>query len=137
MSDEPFGDWTGLGATPDSWLCVDCGFNTAPGMLNRSELQAAMEARIQAAINRAEELERGGSWIKDEFSLERNINDNYEVYTVKDTVWQKAGMDPWGGCLCIGCLEKRLGRRLKPKDFSKFYNDPSIPGTPRLRSRRS
>ena len=40
-----------------------------------------------------------------------------EVYTVHDAIWQRAGMQPGGGCLCIDCLEKRIGRRLKPRDF--------------------
>jgi hypothetical protein len=42
----------------------------------------------------------------------------------------------WGeGCLCIGCLEKRIGRRLKPKDFTDHpFNQ--LPGTPRLLNRR-
>jgi hypothetical protein len=29
------------GVVPESWLCVDCGRNTAPGLLNRTELEAA------------------------------------------------------------------------------------------------
>jgi hypothetical protein len=47
-------------------------------------------------------------------------------------------MKPEGGCLCIGCLEKRLGRRLKPKDFPRDHplNDVRVPGTERLRRRR-
>ena len=36
-------------------------------------------------------------------------------------------MEPYGGCLCIGCLEKRIGRKLKPKDF------PDHPLTIRIR----
>ena len=42
------------------------------------------------------------------------------------------------GCLCIGCLEKRIGRRLKPKDFLRGdpFNDDLLPGTPRLLKRR-
>src|SRR5580700_8948758 len=28
-----------------------------------------------------------------------------EWYMVRDAVWKKAGMKPWGGCLWIGCLE--------------------------------
>ena len=30
-----------VGITPESWLCVDCGINTAPGMLNRVEMERA------------------------------------------------------------------------------------------------
>jgi hypothetical protein len=40
-------------------------------------------------------------------------------------------MAPFGGCLCIRCLEKRLGRQLKPKDFLRDheFNDLRVPGT--------
>lgn len=39
------------------------------------------------------------------------------------------------GCLCIGCLELRLGRRLVPKDFPEHpFN--RMPGTRRLMERR-
>ena len=30
-------------------------------------------------------------------------------------------MEPFGGCLCVGCLEKQLGRKLKPKDFKRDH----------------
>jgi hypothetical protein len=30
-------------------------------------------------------------------------------------------MEPYGGCLCIGCLERRIGRKLKPKDFERNH----------------
>jgi len=54
---------------------------------------------------------------------------NYEQFIVTDEVWQAAGMplgnvDPksfvlkgGGGCLCVGCIERRLGRRLTNADF--------------------
>ena len=62
-----------------------------------------------------------------------------EVYTVRDSVWKKAGIAPMGGCLCIGCLERRIGRRLEPKDFpaDDAFNHPDLPGTERLLNRRS
>jgi len=31
-----------------------------------------------------------------------------EWYDVHDHVWAAAGMAPYGGCLCIGCLEVAL-----------------------------
>ena len=42
------------------------------------------------------------------------------------------------GCLCVGCLERRIGRQLKPKDFlhGDTWNDPRLPASPRLRKRR-
>ncbi len=41
-----------------------------------------------------------------------------EYYMVNDDVWLKA-VPGKKGILCIGCLEHRLGRELKPRDFSE------------------
>lgn len=70
--------------------------------------------------------------------IEQEINSQSEVYTVRDAVWAKAGMEADGGCLCIGCLEVRLGRKLNPKDFLRgdAFNSPRLPGTKRLLERR-
>jgi hypothetical protein len=32
------------GLVPESWCCVDCGVNTAPGLLNRTEMEKAIAA---------------------------------------------------------------------------------------------
>jgi len=40
-----------------------------------------------------------------------------EWYIVTDQVWAAAGIDKLGGCLCIGCLESRIGRQLTAADF--------------------
>jgi len=106
-------DWSS-----ESWLCVDCGFNTAPGFLSRVERQKAIKANGRR--------------------IQETIDSNSEVYAVRDSVWQRTGLEPEGGCLCIACLEKRLGRRLKSEDFDHYdpYNDPSLPGTRRLLERR-
>ena len=108
------------GVTPENWLCIDCGFDTAPGMLGRAELEAAFEADTE---------DRG---------IPMTINSKSEVYTVREAVWEAAGMEPYGGCLCIGRLERRLGRKLKPWDFllGHAFNEPNLPGTPRLLKRR-
>ena len=63
----------------------------------------------------------------------------WEMYRVEDRIWVTAGMqdDLGGGSLCVGCIEKRLGRKLRPRDFdfrSEGYNVPQL-STPRLRSR--
>ena len=102
----------------ESWLCVDCGFNTAPGFFGRVELERAFEANPEG--------------------VKQTTDNNSEVYFVRNVIWMKAGMKPWGGCLCVGCLEQRLGRRLKPKDFDHdhIFNSPRIPGTGRLLDRR-
>jgi hypothetical protein len=52
---------------PVSWLCVDCGFNTAPGILTRAEI-------YQAFIAEGKE------------EVEQEINAQSEVYTVRDAV---------------------------------------------------
>ena len=110
---------TKLGRASESWCCVDCGIHTAPGASTRRELEDAFRAG-------ALRVENGVSQTFDECN---------EVYTVKDAVWKAAGMEPWGGCLCIGCLEKRLGRMLTPKDFTRHVFN-NMPGTERLRQRR-
>jgi len=103
----------------ESWLCVDCGVNTAPGIPD------GPTTRIEMAL-------KG--------TAKSRLGPDSEVYTVWPKLWKKAGMKPWDGCLCIGCLEKRLGRKLKHSDF-----DPSDPfnqepvcskGTERLLDRR-
>jgi hypothetical protein len=88
----------------ESWLCVDCGFNTAPDETGKSPMR---------------------------------LSSDNEVYTVRNSIWAKAGMEPFGGCLCVGCLEKRLGRRLRPKDFKRdhVFNQPYFPRSKRLHDR--
>jgi hypothetical protein len=104
--------------TPKSWCCCDCGINTAPHHPNRADIKKAFT--------------RSGRRIK------AAIDDKSEVYSVHGAVWKAAGMKPHGGCLCIGCLEKRIGRKLKPRDFSSWhaFNSPEMPCTDRLRERR-
>jgi hypothetical protein len=105
------------GKCPESWACIDCGVNTAPGMKNRIQIEQALMIATSA---------------------EQSFDDQSEIYTVKQKIWKAAGMADFGGCLCIGCLEKRLGRTLKPKDFMRnhSFNWPSVPCTRRLRARR-
>jgi hypothetical protein len=109
----------GRGYMVESWLCVDCGVNTAPG--------------IPSGPRKRELIERGEG-------ATFTIDGNSEVYTVRDAIWKRAGMTPSGGCLCIGCLEKRLGRMLKLQDFDKHdpFESPEVRiyATPRLRNRR-
>ena len=70
----------------ESWLCIDCGYNTAPGMFGRVELERAFETNGFQGV-------------------EQTIDSKSEVYSVRNVIWTKAGMEPWGGCLCIACLE--------------------------------
>ncbi len=106
------------GLIPESWACIDCGINTAPGCLNREQTEQAFAA----------------DWNNKGVTM--NYNERSEVYCVKPAVWEAAGIDGFGGCLCIGCLEKRLGRILTPKDFDRKHAFHSLPGTKRLLARR-
>ena len=65
-----------------------------------------------------------------------SIGFDAEVYMVREAVWKASGMAPFGGCLCIGCLEKRLGRKLRPKDFLKDHVFNGMPASPRLMKRQ-
>jgi hypothetical protein len=60
-----------------------------------------------------------------------------EWYMVNDNLWKAAGMEEMGGCLCIGCLEERLGRRLRPDDFSDCLINKLANISSRLRARLS
>jgi hypothetical protein len=54
---------------------------------------------------------------------------------VRDEIWTEAGLGK--GILCIGCLEKRLGRELVPGDFDdSASNAPGRWDTPRLLARK-
>jgi hypothetical protein len=102
----------------ESWLCVDCGVNTAPGLMSGPEMRVAFALGAK--------------------KLEQTFTADSEIYHVKDVIWTEAGMKPWGGCLCVGCLEQRLGRQLRPKDFAR-HDDKAwaeMPASDRLLDRR-
>jgi hypothetical protein len=103
------------GQVTEDWLCVDCGVNTAPGIPDGITVLKQIEAT-------------GSSTVR--------VGPDTEVYCVRNAVWKKAGMEPFGGCLCIGCLEKRLRRRLKPKDFLRGHSFNEMPGSERLMKRQ-
>jgi hypothetical protein len=56
---------------------------------------------------------------------------SWEWYGVRAEIWRAAKMKPRGGYLCIGCLERRLRRRLTRADF-KAPDDITDLETPRL-----
>ena len=65
----------------------------------------------------------------------RGLPRGWEDYMVRDEIWQAAGMGE--GFLCIGCLEKRLGRELAAGDFTPWpVNNPNPRDTPRLADRK-
>jgi hypothetical protein len=104
-------DLRGADRTPESWCCLDCGWNTAPGFPGKSASVAGIAGGVVVLYT-----------------------PDQEVYTVTEKVWRKAGN--LGACLCIGCLERRLGRRLRPKDFVKDDPFNRMPASARLRDRR-
>jgi hypothetical protein len=60
---------------------------------------------------------------------------SWEWYMVHAHIWAQAGMTD--GFLCIGCLERRLGRHLKPDDFRPTMSKPEPLDTPRLAARKT
>src|SRR5689334_10840487 len=74
------------GKMSENHICVDCGVDTATGMPNRMEAEKEYAKRGKCQFRYGAES---------------------EMYMVHDHVWKAAGMEPYGGCLCIGCLEKR------------------------------
>jgi hypothetical protein len=113
-----FGKQDLRGKMPETWLCIDCGINTAPGHLNREQMEQAF-AR---------------DW--NDQGVQQTYDEHTEIYLVKAPTWEAAGMEPMGGCLCIGCLEKRIGRMLTPRDFLRNHPLNKTPGTERLVARR-
>jgi hypothetical protein len=107
--------FNGPSVIPESWACVDCSINTAPGCLDRTQREQSLAGNVY---------------------IENTIDEMSEVYVVKPRLWIAAGMEETAGCLCIGCLEMRIGRRLVHKDFSRKHTINSRRGTTRLLSRR-
>jgi hypothetical protein len=104
------------GLVSESPCCIDCGYNTNPGAPPRELEEFLMNHDGTCPITL--------TW-------------DSEIYIVRNSVWKAAGMEPWGGCLWFGCLERRIGRRLRPKDFDRnhVFNSPEMPRTDRLRDR--
>lgn len=99
---------------PPSWECVDCGMNTGPG------LQTAKQ--VTDAFNRGE-----GSPC--------SFDSQTELYVLKGALWERVTQSRTEQILCIGCVERRLGRKLRPRDFDDSQIN-RLPGTARLLSRR-
>lgn len=60
-----------------------------------------------------------------------------EYYMLYARVWKKANPQVEGK-LCVSCVERRLGRRLTPKDFTKvIINTEKTKRTAKLQSRIS
>jgi len=78
---------------PKSWLCDDCGEDLGGRMPTRDKLTDVT-------------IDIFGPYI-----LSKKIK------IVRPAVWAEAGAPPDVSWLCDDCLEKRLGRRLRPEDY--------------------
>jgi len=76
----------------EDWHFIDCGVNTAPG-------HAGHSLAYRIACQHPE-------------GIPIIYGENTEIYIVRNRVWKRAGNPD--GCLCIGCLEQRLGHQLRP-----------------------
>lgn len=79
-------------------------------------LETEGKARILGCVGHYAEFENAFSCI----DCKADTSAINEYYMVTDELWAKADMTPEGGMLCIGCLEKRIGRQLVAKDFPAY-----------------
>jgi hypothetical protein len=63
------------GRTPESWVCIDCGINTAPGFATRIQMEQSFT----------------GPRVKEGVTVV--FTEQCEVYMVKDATWKAAGME--------------------------------------------
>jgi hypothetical protein len=109
------------GSFPTTTSASTAAWILGPGHQTRSEVEQSMRAAKAA----------GKEWRRAKLTFTMET----EVYYVHPHVWKASGIDFWGGVLCIGCLEKRIGRRLQPLDFmaehADGFNNPNMPGTRR------
>jgi hypothetical protein len=107
-----------LAGEPENWRCIDCDVDTAPGSPDRAQMK--------------EDFRREGR-------SRMVVGAESEVYYVHGFIWERAGMKVGKGnsnCLCIGCLEKRIGRELTPIDFDHDHPFFRLPGTERMLRRQ-
>lgn len=114
------------GLVSESHQCIDCGFDTHDGQLNRAESEQYAAAQVRA----------GKPW-----SYPVHYSNRCEVYIVHQHVWAAAGLssdrkNSYDGCLCIECLERRIDRPLTPDDFDHDHPFFQLPGTERMLRRQ-
>ena len=90
---------------PESRQCIDCGRNTAPGIKNRAQTEQAFQ--ILKLMGQEDE------------GVSMELNDQSEVYHVREAVWKAAGTAPFDGCLCIGCHPFNRAPGTKPSGVCK------------------
>jgi hypothetical protein len=70
------------------------------------------------------------------YDCKTNTNKIHEYYMVTNDVWKQSGV-PRRSMLCIGCLEKRIGRELSAADFPNYPINWIFDQSDRLLSRIS
>ena len=105
------------GVYPESHNCIDCGYNTAPGCPPRELAEFLMNRDGNVPMTYTRDFE----------SLHRS-----------QCRMESGGHGAVGRLSCIPCLERRIERRLRPKDFECGHplNWSELPCTERLRDRR-
>jgi hypothetical protein len=76
--------------------------------------------RIKEMIFLNENPPEKGNSERQKFTCKDCKNYEYKMYMVNNNIWDKYGAGE--GTLCIPCLEKRMGRKLKKEDFSQYLN---------------
>jgi len=77
------------GKTPESWDCIDCGINTAPGHPTRVEYERLYKTSVvMQQLTQADPA----SMTVATFTFDEHC----EVYTVRNSVWKAAGWSRWG-----------------------------------------
>ncbi|MET9876549.1 hypothetical protein ABZZ36_18270 [Actinacidiphila glaucinigra] len=97
-----------LAAVPGTWVTAE----QAHEELHRSS--GRVDLCLLLAMTKDAWLAMTDQWQHDCADCRTDCSD--ERYMVHDEVWAAAGMCPFG-FLCIGCIERRLGRRLAAADF--------------------
>ena len=87
------------GEVPESWRCVDCGVDTAPGIMNRVELERALAAGKASGSgwDCVASIEQTAPVCGSGGGVEQVIDFESEVYCVRAVVWKAARMKPFGG----------------------------------------
>src|SRR5262249_10220981 len=117
--------------TPDNWDCIDCGRDTLPGSNYRLFKMLGLPVSLRGSVKAG--TKKRPSTI--EISLQPPTH-NAEMFALHSRIWRAAGAPD--GCLCVGCVERRIGRKLTSRDFLKRHplNKPASYVSRRLRDRR-
>jgi len=84
-----------------------------------SKKQKKSKSEIQKLYLAQDKLDKKVQRLQGVHCVDCDVNTVYikESYMVIDSVWKESGMTSQGGRLCVGCIERRLGRKLQCSDF--------------------